>query len=196
MNLQEDINRIQQMMGIISESRDVDEKVKDIIINASDYDSFIEALKVKYGKIIPLYHATTIENSKKIDEEGFKLVHGKNYKSYSREPFLYFQIGHSDYVSSERNVLYRLDVPLEFMWNAEPDMDSFYASDEDLVKAGVVSDISDIDDFEDETDSETNNLIRYFVDCGMTLDGMEIIIRDIQDEGDIFKGLTPIKVKG
>jgi len=192
MNLHENINRIQQMMGIISESRDVDEKVKDIIINASDYDSFIYALKVKYGEIIPLYHATTTENSKIIDEEGFKLVQGKNRIYMGHEPFLYFQIGHSDYVSSERSVLYRTDVPLEFMWEFSIDCDSCYASDEDLVKAGVISNIDDIDNFEDEVDSDTQELIRYFVDCGMTLDGMEVIT--FNDE--IVQRLTPIKVKG
>ena len=192
MNLQENINRIHQMMGIINESVNVDEEVKDIILNASDYDSFIYALKVKYGEIIPLYHATTTENSKIIDEEGFKLVHGNNRTYMGNEPFLYFQIGHSDYVSFERNVLYRLDVPLEFMWEFDVDCDSCYASDEDLVKAGVILDISDIDDFEDEVDSDTKDLIRYFVDCGMTLDGMEVLT--FNDE--IVEKLTPIKVEG
>jgi len=180
------------MMGIINENRNVDDKVKDIILNAGDYGSFIEALKVKYGEIIPLYHATTIEYSKIIDEEGFKLVQGRNKNYMGSESFLYFQIGRSGYVSSERSVLYRTDVPLEFMWEFSIDCDSCYASDEDLVKAGVISNIDDIDNFEDEVDSDTQELIRYFVDCGMTLDGMEVITFN----NEIVQRLIPIKIKG
>ena len=86
MNLQENIKRILR-------EETLDEKIKDIILNGVDFDDWIKAVRLQYGDVVPLYHATTKENSKLIDKEGFKLVDGKNYISFSREPLLYFQIG-------------------------------------------------------------------------------------------------------
>ena len=111
MNLQEQISRIQSMMNIIKEN--IHDRVKDIILNATEWDDWVKAVKLQYGDYVSLYHATTEKNAEIIDKEGFKLTHGKNYKSFAKEPMIYFQLGTSDYVSSNRPVLYKIDVPIE-----------------------------------------------------------------------------------
>jgi hypothetical protein len=173
----------------LNENENVDNKVKDIILNAEDWDDFINALEVKFGDTVPLYHATTKEVSKIIDREGYKLTYGKNYKSFAKEPLIYFQIGHSDYQSSNRPVVYRVDVPIDFFRFVDIDMDSVNTSDEDLINAGV-----DMESWNDWFFSDIKDVIKYFVWNNMTLDGMELLITDRDDEGDIFKGLIPVKV--
>lgn len=172
-------------MMFLNENRNVDNKVKDIILNAKGWDDFIKALKVKFGDTVPLYHATSKEVSKIIDREGFKLTYGKNYKSFDEEPLIYFQIGHSDYQSSDRPVVYRVDVPIDFFRFAYIDMDNVIIDDEDLIDVGVDA---------KNLESDISDVIAYFVWNNMTLDGMELLIADRNDEGDIFKGLTPVKV--
>ncbi len=135
--------------------------IKNMILNANDWSDFIEAIRLQYGDIVPLYHATTKENSESIDKNGLQLVHGKNYISYSNEPFLYFQLGRSTYVSEERNVLYRLDVPIEFLEKyAYIDMDSVNKVDVDP-----------------NLDSDTKDAIQSFISNDYKLDGIELIIR-------------------
>ena len=188
MNLQEQISRMKSMMSL-TEKENVDDKVRDIMLNADDWNDFLRALKLKYGKTIPLYHATTKETSEIIDREGFKLTYGKNYKSFDQEPLIYFQIGKSDYVATNRPVLYRLDVPLDFIGDyADIDMDNVDVSDEDLINAGV-----DIE-YWDDISYEIKDAITYFVWNNMSLDGMELLITDRNGDGDIFQGLTPKKV--
>jgi hypothetical protein len=192
MKLQESIYRIKEMMGIINESdKNIDDDVTNTILNGSDWDDFIKALELKYGKTIPLYHATTEETSKVIDKEGFKLTYGKNYISFVNEPIMYFQIGQSDYKSSNRPVVYRMDVPLEFISKyANIDMDNVNITEEELKKVGV--------DFEywDDMSSDIRDVISYFVWNGLTLDGMELLISDRDsEEGNIFNGLQPIKLE-
>lgn len=185
MNLKESIRKI------LKEETSINQKVRDIILNGSEFDDWIKAVRLQYGDFVPLYHATTEQTSKLIDKEGFKLVDGKNYKSFSNEPILYFQIGKSDYVSTNRPALYRLDVPIEFLYNAEVDMDGPDITDEVLFK------------YVDETDweelpTDIRDAIIYFIWNDFKLDGTEIIIsnRFIDDpDEDIFKGLKPIKVK-
>jgi hypothetical protein len=173
----------------IRENRNSDKKIKDIILNATEWDDFLSALAVKYGDTVPLYHATTRETAEIIDREGFKLTYGKNYKSFTPEELIYFQIGNSDYQASNRPVVYRLDVPIDFIAEfADIDMDNVDTSDEDLADVGV-----DMEYFEDMP-YEIKDVIRYYVWNNMTIDGMELLITDRNNVGNIFKGLTPVKV--
>jgi hypothetical protein len=189
-NCEQNINKKEDSVMSLTEEKNVDNKVKDIILNADDLDDFIKALGIKYGDTVPLYHATTVETSKIIDREGFKLTYGKNYKSFAKEPLIYFQIGESDYVASNRPVLYRLDVPLDFIASyADIDMDNVDTSDEDLESVGI--DMK----YWDDMSYEIKDVITYFVWNNMTLDGMELLITDRNGDGDIFKGLTPVKIE-
>lgn len=189
-NCEQNINKKEDSVMSLTEEKNVDNKVKDIILNADDWDDFIKALGIKYGDTVPLYHATTVETSKIIDREGFKLTYGKNYKSFAKEPLIYFQIGESDYVASNRPVLYRLDVPLDFIASyADIDMDNVDTSDEDLESVGI--DMK----YWDDMSYEIKDVITYFVWNNMTLDGMELLITDRNGDGDIFKGLTPVKIE-
>jgi len=165
---------------------DIDEKVKEIILNAMDMDDFIEALRLKYGEKVPLYHATTIENSEIIDKEGLKLTHGRNFKNFSDFENLYFQIGHSDYISSNRPVLYRWDAPLDFILNfGYADMDNVDTSDDKLIELGI-----DIDDL----NSDILDIITAFVYNDMKLDGLELLFMDVDDSGT-FPTINPIKIR-
>lgn len=184
MNIQQTIRKV-----LSEHNKERDKKVRDIILNATEWDDFLRALAVKYGDTVPLYHATTKETAEIIDREGFKLTYGKNYKSFTPEELIYFQIGHSDYQASNRPVVYRVDVPIDFIAEfADIDMDNVDISDEDLADVGV-----DMEYFEDMS-YEIKDAIRYYVWNNMTLDGMELLITDRNNVGDIFKGLTPVKV--
>lgn len=184
MNLKQTIRKV-----LFEHNKGKDKKVRDIILNATEWDDFLSALAVKYGDTVPLYHATTKETAEIIDREGFKLTYGKNYKSFTPEELIYFQIGHSDYQASNRPVVYRLDVPIDFIAEfADIDMDNVDISDEDLADVGV-----DMEYFE-EMSYEIKDAIRYYVWNNMTLDGMELLITDRNNVGNIFKGLTPVKV--
>ena len=166
-----------------------DETIKKLMLNSPDLDGFFKALEMKYGKKIPLYHATTPENAKQILKNGFKLQdYGANKKNWSWEPNLYFQIGKSDYVAKNRPVLLRIDVPLEFIEKyAYADMDSAWVDDEVLTEYGVNP---------EELSSDMEDFVRYFIWNGMQLDGMEIIIEDRDYSGeDIFKQFKPKIVK-
>jgi hypothetical protein len=174
--------KIQKFNQFISESIDINNKIKEIILNGYEFDSFIEALELKYGQTIPLYHATTLENAEIIDKEGIRPVNGKNYKSFSSNPFVYFQIGKSDYIDDSRCVLYKWDAPIEAMNYADADMDGVNVSEDDLEKMGI-----DVDDIA----SDMRDIIRYFIWNDMKLDGMELIFTDL---GGDFPEIKPIRV--
>jgi len=183
-NIQETIRKV-----LSEHNKGEDKKVREIILNATEWDDFLRALSVKYGETVPLYHATTRETAEIIDREGFKLTYGKNYKSFTPEELMYFQIGHSDYQASNRPVVYRLDVPIDFIAEfADIDMDNVDISDEDLADVGVDM------EYWDDMSYEIKDVISYYVWNNMTLDGMELLITDRNGVGDIFKGLTPVKV--
>jgi hypothetical protein len=192
MNLHEEINRIRKVMGL-NEDVSVDERVKEKILNGTDFGDWIDAVRMKYGDMVPLYHATTEEASEIIDKEGFKLQEfGKNYKSFSSEPILYFQLGESDYVSSNRPVLYKIEVPVDFLYNTEIDMDNPDVSDEELSK------YVDMDGFEN-LPYEIRDAITYFIWNGLKLDGTELMFTNRFMENpdeDLFKGIKPIKIQG
>ena len=187
MNLQEHIRKV---LREEINTKQNDQKIKDMILNGDDFDDWINAVRLKYGDVVPLYHATTKENSKIIDKYGFKLVDGKNYKSFGKEPILYFQMGESDYVASNRPVLYRIDVPIEFLYNAEIDMDGPNILDEELFRY--------VDEETwDDLPYEIKDAITYFIWNDFSLDGTEIFItnRFLEDTGEnIFKDIKPIKL--
>lgn len=181
-------NKVKTILNENSKSN-VNLKIKNIILNGSDIDDFITALSLKYGNTVPLFHATSEETAKLIDVEGFKLTDGKNYTSFSNEDIIYFQIGKSDYVSSDRPVLYRVNVPLDFIATyAYADMDNVSIDDDDLVSVGV-----DMDTFE-HASSDMRDIIMYFVWNQMTLEGMELLIADRNGDGNIFNNLKPIRL--
>jgi hypothetical protein len=165
--------------------------IKDMILNGSDFDDWIRAVKLKYGEMIPLYHATTKEISKIIDKEGFKLTYRKNYKSFSPEPLIYFQLGKSDYVSTNRPVLYKIEVPIEFLYNADIDMDNPDVSDEEL------SEYVDMNNW-DNLPYEIKDAIIYFIWNDFKLEGTELLFMnrfmDNPNENP-FKNIKPIKIK-
>lgn len=165
----------------------IDEVVKDKILNGTDFEDWIEAVKLKYGEVVPLYHATTKENSEIIDKEGLKLTYGKNYKSFSEEPILYFQLGQSDYSSTDRSVVYRLDVPINFLNNVDIDMDNPELSQD---KIGEYIDIYTWVDLP----SDIRDAIFYFIWNNLRLDGTELIVRSETLDQDIFKGTKLTKV--
>lgn len=169
----------------------VNDQIKSLILNPKDYDSInplLDALRLKYGEIVPLYHATSLENSKIIDKDGLRLVYGKNYKSFSKEEILYFQVGISDYRDDYRSVIYRLDAPIDWIGTyAYADMDNVMISDDDLIKYGI----NNVDDM----CSELRDVICYFIWNKMSIDGMELLIADRNQDGNIFKGLKLTKIK-
>lgn len=161
--------------------------VKNLILNATDWDDFLQAVETKYGKIIPIYHATTIEKSKIIDREGFKLVQGKNYTSFSKEKNLYFQLGKSDYVSSNRPIVYKFQLPVSFLNYCDIDMDSVSISDSTLSK------YINLDIF-DEMESDIKDVIQYFIWNKLKLDGFELILQERYVDNNIKSILNNPKI--
>ena len=161
--------------GIINESV-VDDQIKNKIIYATDWSDFVEAVRLKYGNTIQLYHATTKENAEIIDREGLKLVQGKNFASFGQGNFLYFQLGKSSYRSTNRPVLYRVDAPVELLGYFEVDMDSASIDEETILKY-----FDDVDDFEN-METDIRDLITYFIYYNFELEGMELILNDYSIE--------------
>ncbi len=173
-----------KIKSVLSENTVLD-KVKEIILSSDDLDGFANALRLQYGNTVPLFHATTIELSKIIDAEGLKLTDGKNRISWSSDKNLYFQIGKSDYVDSDRCVLYKWDAPVDFVYNyAYADLDNVDTSEEDLEALGI-----DVDG----VSSEMKDVMCYFVWNDMQLHGMELLIMDVNEDGN-FPVIRPIKV--
>jgi len=162
----------------------VDKNVTDMVINASGVDDIVKAMKAQYGNTIPLYHATDEDAAQIIDKEGLKLVKGNNRIDYSDDPFLYFQIGKSDYKSNERPVVYKYDAPLKFIAQyANADMDGVDVSEDDVMNDYGV-DIS-------ELDVDTREFIMYYVWNNRSFDGMELILRNT--DGKFPKAINAIK---
>ena len=167
----------------------INKQIAHKILTATKFSDWINAVKMKYGEIVPLYHATTAENAEIIDRLGFKLVQGKSYISFSNDNILYFQLGKSDYVASNRPALYRLDVPITFLNNVDIDMDNVNVSEEELSK------YVDLENW-DALSHEIKDAITYFVWNGFELDGTELIVSDrfIDDGSNVFKNLKPIRL--
>ena len=169
---------------IIFESTQVDEQIKQIMVSGNDLDALEKALRLKYGNYVPLFHATDIETAKLIDAEGLKLTYGKNRKSFSDDLNLYFQIGKSDYVSSNRPVLYKWNAPVEFITNfGYADMDNVDIDESDLETMGINA---------SHMSSEFGDFLLYFVWNNMSLDGMELLIMNVNDSS--FPEIRPQKI--
>jgi hypothetical protein len=168
----------------------INDDIKEKILNATDWSDFTEAIILKYGKTVPLFHATTVENSKIIDKEGLKLTKGKNYKSFQEEDILYFQIGKSDYISENRPILYKLEVTIDFINNCDVDNDNVDVDEETLSK------YINLDEFE-SMDSDIKDVIEYFIWNKFKIEGFELILhnRYTKEGEDIFKNTKIEKVK-
>jgi len=172
-----------------------EDTIREIILNMSDWEEFVNAVKLQYGPIIPLYHATTREISKIIDNEGFKLVPGKNRVSWANEDILYFQLGKSTYVADNRPVLYRFDAPVEFLNNCEVDMDNVDGFTSDPGINDKVFKYIPEDEFEELT-ADVREAIRYYIWNDFKLEGFELIVYDrfTDDLENLFKVGTVTKV--
>jgi hypothetical protein len=116
------------------------------------------------------------------------LTHGGNRLSFADEKNIYFQIGKSDYVATNRPVLYKVMVPISFILKyADADMDNVNIGDEELIDAGI-----NLDEFK-QLPYEIKDIILYFIWNDMKLDGMELLIIDRTDD-NIFRGLEIEKV--
>jgi hypothetical protein len=177
-----------KLIDFLKENKE-DNFIKEILLNGNDWDDFIKCINIKYGNTIPFFHATTIENSKIIDKEGFKLVNGKNYISYSNDYFLYFQIGKSDYVSTDRPVLYKLEVPIDFLNNCDIDMDNVNI-DEDIISKYV-----NMENWQD-LPTDIRDVISYFIWNDFKIEGFELILhnRYLESNNNLFKNINIIKL--
>lgn len=169
-------------------SKEKDQKIKDLILNGYSFGDWVNAVKLQYGEIVPLYHATTEEVAQIIDKEGFKLTYGKNYKSFANDRIIYFQLGKSDYVSSNRPVLYRVDVPLDFLANyVDIDIDNPSLSDEELSK------YINLEEFEN-LESDFSDVIYYFIWNDCKLEGTELLVSENLIDDETLSTLKPIRL--
>ena len=153
----------------------IQNQIKSHILNTIELEGIMAALEIQYGKTIPLYHATSPENFEKIRKVGLKMSFGKNALHFGKSEQLYFQIGKSDYVDSHRSVLIRFDVSLDFFEKyACADLDNVTITEKDLQDLNIDT---------DSICSEAKDFIKYFVWNGMKLEGMEIMLVDIDGEG-------------
>lgn len=158
----------------------IQSKIIQLIFNSLEDDGFFEALELQYGKVIPLYHATDLTSYEKIKEEGLVLKEGSNYLHFGYSSQIYFQIGRSDYVDSYRSVLLKYDAPIDWLGQfAFADLENVTVCDEDLLNFGIC--------FEQIT-SEMKDFLKYYIWNEFKIEGMEIMIRDLDlvGIGEIF----------
>lgn len=162
--------------------------VEASVLGATDWKDWLDAVEAEYGDRVPLYHATTEESAKGIETSGFRFSEGGDRTSFGGGSTLYFQLGKSSYVSSNRPVLFRLDVPVSFLMHAQVDMDSVGASEQDARLR--------VEGF-DELDTDVRDAIQYFIGNGMSLDGTELVFRDsaFDDPDSAFDGLLPVRIR-
>jgi hypothetical protein len=151
------------------------DEINDLMFNSLEDDGFFKALELQFGKKIPLYHATDLSSYEKIKKEGLVLKESKNYLHWGNSSQLYFQIGRSDYLDSFRCVLLKYDAPID--WLAQfgfVDLDNATVIDEDLKKYGV-----DIE----QTTSLMKDFLKYYIWNDFKIEGMEIMIVDLDSVG-------------
>lgn len=168
------MNKIKRFCEYIKESIDVDQQIKDYVLdNYYSEDILVDCLRMKYGEVVPLFHATDEGSVEMINKEGLRPVEWSNNRTTS-DQCVYFQIGKSDYVASNRPVLYKWDCPLEYFARyAYIDSDSVYTLDEDLEEMGF-----DIDGIS----SDSREFLSYFVANDYKLEGMEIFFANRDDD--------------
>ena len=162
--------------------------VRDIVLGATDWTDWVDAVRAEYGETVPLFHATTEEATLGIESVGFRLSDGGDRTSFGGGSTLYFQLGKSSYVAPNRPVLFRLDVPVSFLMHAQVDMDSVGATEDDTRRY--------VPDF-DELDTDVRDAIQYFVGNGMSLEETELVFRDsaFDDPDSAFEGILPIRIQ-
>ncbi len=155
----------------------VPKTITDPVLKATNLEDIANELSKEYGGKIPLYHATSLENAKKIISDGLQTTQGKNYKHWGDEDQIYFQVGKSDYKSTERPVVFKTEVDKDwFIKNASADMDGVSVTEKDILdKTGV--DIS-------ELDSDTRDLIQAYYNNGKKFRGLELLVRN-PEGGDL-----------
>jgi len=174
--------------GSLNENNSILKEVKDIVYSATELDDIFGALVIQYGETIPLFHATTEETAEIIKRDGLKLTYGKNYKSFSNDKNLYFQIGRCDYKSSNRPVVLRYDAPISFIEKyAYADVDSV---DIDEDEACTITGR----DLENETSSDARDFICSFINNGNKFEGLELLIMDL-NEDEPFPEIHPTIVE-
>jgi hypothetical protein len=155
-------------------------KINDLMFNSLEDDGFFKALELQYGKTVPLYHATDLLTFEKIKKEGLVLKKGKNYLQWGYSSQLYFQIGRSNYLDSHRSVLLKYEAPIN--WLAQfgfADLDNVTVTDDDLLKFGVCI---------EQITSEMKDFLKYYIWNDFKIEGMEIMIMDLNlvGIGEIF----------
>ncbi len=162
--------------------------IRDMVLGATDWTDWLDAVRVEYGETVPLFHATTEEAAAEVDRVGFRLSEGGDRTSFGGGSTLYFQLGKSSYFAPNRPVLFRVDVPVSFLMHAQIDMDSVGATEEEARRHVQ---------YFDELDTDVRDAIQYFVGNGMSLDGTELVFRDSAfDEPDsAFEGILPVRIQ-
>lgn len=178
-------NRIKRFNEFLLESVNIDEEIKQyVLVNYIDDDILVNALSMKYGGIIPLYHATDEESAKIIEIEGLRPVEFAKNRT-TRDECIYFQIDRSDYVSDNRPILFKWNCTLEYIGKyAYIDTDSVSSSDDELKDLGF-----NIDDI----CSDSQDFLSYFVANDYKLAGMEIFFTN-RDNDPEFPKIIPKRI--
>lgn len=173
-------NRIKRFNDFLNESIiSIDEKIKQYVLEKYYDDDILEdCLRMKYGRIIPLFHATDEESAAIIEKEGLRPVEWAKNRT-TGDVCVYFQIGRCDYIDDDRSVLFKWDCPLEYFGAyVYVDVDSVYTSDEELEEMGF-----DVDAMA----SEARDFLSYFVANEYKLEGMEIFFANRNEDPDFPK---------
>ena len=169
--LEEYLGEKETYAHVLNMEEEINQRIHELMFNSLEDDGFFKALELQYGKLIPLYHATDLGSYEKIKEEGLVLKEGSNYLHFGYSSQIYFQIGKSDYVDSYRSVLLKYNAPIKWLGQfAFADLDNVTVYDEDLLKFGISL---------DEITSEIRDFLKYYIWNEFKIEGMEIMIRDL-----------------
>jgi hypothetical protein len=169
--LEGDLGEKETYADVLNMEQTTNQRIHELMFNSLEDDGFFKALELQYGKVIPLYHATDLNSYEKIKEQGLVLQQGSNYLHFGFSSQIYFQIGKSDYVDSYRSVLLKYNAPIEWLGQfAFADLDNVTVYDEDLLKFGIPL---------EQITSEMKDFLKYYIWNEFKIEGMEIMIRDL-----------------
>ena len=169
--LEEYLGEKETYAHVLNMEEEINQRIHELMFHSLEDDGFFKALELQYGKVIPLYHATDLDSYEKIKEEGLVLQQGSNYLHFGNPSQIYFQIGRSDYVDSYRSVLLKYNAPIEWLGQfGFADLDNVTVYDEDLLKFGIP--------LEQKT-SEMKDFLKYYIWNEFKIEGMEIMIMDL-----------------
>lgn len=176
--MEENLGEVESYGDGLNMEKTTNQRIHELMFNSYGDSGFFKALELLYGKLIPLYHATDVDSYEKIKEEGLVLQQGSNYLHFGYSSQIYFQIGRSDYVDSYRSVLLKYSAPIEWLGQfGFADLDNVTVPDEDLLKFGISL---------DEITSEMKDFLKYYIWNEFKIEGMEIMIMDLEGIGGIF----------